>query len=109
MSWNWLGSSHSSRIVLRATMPWRREFREDLSFVSGVLGPRDLAPLAREAADFSFDGIRFGLRYDCIPLNPEVGLEIVVCRSNDWLKGAKKRRDRRLGGELLPGGHTTIR
>src|SRR5437867_2612084 len=102
MAWNWSGFSHSSKMVLRATIPWRREFRDDLSCPSGVLGPRDLAPLAREAADCSCDGIRFGLRYECIPSNPDVGLEIGVCHSNDWVKGAKKRRDRRSGAERLP-------
>ena len=30
--------------------PWRREFMDDRAFPSCVMGPRDLAPLAREAA-----------------------------------------------------------
>ena len=37
--------------------PWRRELREDFSFVSADLGPRDLAPLARAVSDFSCDGM----------------------------------------------------
>ena len=39
--------------MLRAVKPWRRELREDFSFVSADLGPRDLAPLARAVSDFS--------------------------------------------------------
>src|SRR6266481_9014015 len=48
--------SHSRRIMLRAVKPWRRELREDFSFVSADLGPRDLAPLARAVSDLSWDG-----------------------------------------------------
>ena len=43
--------------MLREVNPWRREFCEDFSRVAGVLGPRDLAPLARAVSDFSFDVI----------------------------------------------------
>src|SRR5437879_12939077 len=44
-------------MVWREVKPWRRELREDFSFVSADLGPRDLAPLARAVSDFSCDGI----------------------------------------------------
>ena len=40
----------------RDVKPWRRELREDFSFVSADLGPRDLAPLARAVSDRSWDG-----------------------------------------------------
>src|SRR5712691_7839739 len=55
--WNSSALSHSSRIMLRAVNPWRRELREDFSFVSADLGPRDLAPLDRAVSDLSCDGI----------------------------------------------------
>ena len=42
--------------MLRAVKPWRKELREDFSFVSADLGPRDLAPLARAVSDLSCDG-----------------------------------------------------
>src|SRR5437773_9591146 len=56
-SWNSSSFSHSRRMLWRDVKPWRRELREDFSFVSAVLGPRDLAPLARAVSDFSCDGI----------------------------------------------------
>jgi predicted methyltransferase len=48
-------------IVLREVNPWRRELRDDFSRVAAVLGPRDLAPLARAVSDFSFEVIDFSL------------------------------------------------
>src|SRR5438034_8235335 len=44
-------------MVWREVKPWRRELREDFSFVSADLGPRDLAPLARAVSDLSCDGM----------------------------------------------------
>src|SRR5437667_4161287 len=44
-------------MVWRDVKPWRRELREDFSFVSADLGPRDLAPLARAVSDLSCDGM----------------------------------------------------
>src|SRR6266699_6550587 len=44
-------------MVWREVKPWRRELREDISFVSADLGPRDLAPLARAVSDLSCDGM----------------------------------------------------
>src|SRR5437667_8420438 len=55
-SWNSSSFSHSRRMVWRDVKPWRRELREDFSFVSADLGPRDLAPLARAVSDLSCDG-----------------------------------------------------
>src|SRR6266568_3484074 len=55
--WNSSPLSHSRRMVWREVKPWRRELREDFSFVSADLGPRDLAPLARAVSDLSCDGI----------------------------------------------------
>src|SRR6266581_8893460 len=56
-SWNSSSSSHSRSMVWREVKPWRRELREDFSFVSADLGPRDLAPLARAVSDLSCDGM----------------------------------------------------
>src|SRR5258708_37697176 len=44
-------------MVWRDVKPWRRELREDFSFVSADLGPRDLAPLARAVSDLRCDGM----------------------------------------------------
>ena len=43
--------------MLRAVKPCCRELREDFSFVSADLGPRDLAPLARAVSDRSLLGM----------------------------------------------------
>ena len=61
-------------------MPCLRELREDFSRVSAVLGPFDLAPLARAVSDFSCEGNRFSFDLRVVPRLGEfgwIGLEIV--------------------------------
>jgi hypothetical protein len=43
--------------VLRDVKPCLREFRDEASFPSGVVGPCDLAPLMRDVSDFKSEGM----------------------------------------------------
>ena len=43
--------------VLREVKPCLREFRDEASFPSGVVGPWDFAPLIRDVSDFRSEGI----------------------------------------------------
>jgi hypothetical protein len=45
-----MGSDSVLRTTMPARRPWRTELRADLALPSSVLGPWDLAPLARAAA-----------------------------------------------------------
>src|SRR6266403_4837212 len=57
---NWPESSQSRRILpLPAVRPCLIALRDDFSLPSGVVGPRDFAPLARAVSDFRFDTICF--------------------------------------------------
>src|SRR5438132_5092896 len=49
--------SQSSTSVLTAVRPCLTELRADFWRVSGVFGPRDLAPLIRAVSDLNSDGI----------------------------------------------------
>src|ERR1019366_3003345 len=76
-SWkSWKSASKISgrspgRMWICAWRPWRRPFREELYLPRRVRGPRDLAPLAREAAARAGVVVRFGKRR----IRPEYGTE----------------------------------
>jgi hypothetical protein len=55
--WNSSLLSHCKMYVLWAVPPCLKEFRDDFSLPSAVVGPCDLDPLARDVSDFSSDGI----------------------------------------------------
>src|SRR6266576_2191410 len=57
---NWLGSSQSRRMLpLPAVKPCLIALREDFSFPSAVVGPRDFAPLVWAVSDFKVDTMWF--------------------------------------------------
>src|SRR5436190_15239109 len=64
---NRAGSSQARSILWREVIPCFSELREDISRVSAVLGPFDLAPLARAVSDFSCEGIIISLNPRLIP------------------------------------------
>src|SRR6266566_3800883 len=60
-------------MLWREVIPCFRELREDISRVSAVLGPFDLAPLARAVSDFSCEGIIISLNPRLIPALGDLG------------------------------------
>jgi hypothetical protein len=64
-------------VQMPAKMPWRWAFWAEIFLPSGVTGPRDLAPLAREAAIWAAErGLGFGV---VVWVGVSVGVSVVVC------------------------------